>query len=69
MLPAVLSAAQRDRPFVIGWLSRGSGAPLELITNAGPLSPPRQPRRSTDLPDDPSGPQPLLFPGGARGCG
>ncbi|MEV0826475.1 ATP-binding protein [Nonomuraea rubra] len=67
MLPAVLSAAQRDRPFVIGWLSRGSGAPLELITNAGPLSPPRQPRRSTDLPDDPSGPQPLLFPGGARG--
>ncbi|MFB4272629.1 ATP-binding protein [Nonomuraea sp. GTA35] len=67
MLPAVLSAAQRDRPFVIGWLSRGSGAPLELITNAGPLSPPRQPRRSTDLPDAPSGPQPLLFPGGARG--
>ncbi|MFB4283387.1 MULTISPECIES: ATP-binding protein [unclassified Nonomuraea] len=67
MLPAVLSAAQRDRPFVIGWLSRGSGAPLELITNAGPLSPPRQPRRSTDMPDHPSGPQPLLFPGGARG--
>ncbi|SDI52798.1 ATP-binding protein [Nonomuraea jiangxiensis] len=67
VLPAVLSAAQRDRPFVIGWLSRGSGAPLELITNAGPLSPPRQPRRSTDAPDHPSGPQPLLFPGGARG--
>ncbi|MFG1709112.1 ATP-binding protein [Nonomuraea sp. M3C6] len=67
VLPAVLSAAQRDRPFVIGWLSRGSGAPLELITNAGPLSPPRQPRRSTDAPDRPSGPQPLLFPGGARG--
>ncbi|MEO3875624.1 ATP-binding protein [Nonomuraea sp. B12E4] len=67
VLPAVLSAAQRDRPFVIGWLSRGSGAPLELITNAGPLSPPRQPRRSTDAPDQPSGPQPLLFPGGARG--
>ncbi|MEV0622921.1 ATP-binding protein [Nonomuraea sp. NPDC050404] len=67
MLPAVLSAAQRDRPFVIGWLSRGSGAPLELITNAGPLSPPRQPRRATDVPDDSGGPQPLLFPGGARG--
>ncbi|MGW0807609.1 ATP-binding protein [Nonomuraea sp. NPDC002799] len=68
MLPAVLSAAQRDRPFVIGWLSRGSGAPLELITNAGPLSPPRQPRRATGgPPDQPSGPQPLLFPGGARG--
>jgi uncharacterized protein len=67
VLPAVLSAAQRDRPFVIGWLSRGSGAPLELITNAGPLSPPRQPRRATDAPGHPSGPQPLLFPGGARG--
>ncbi|MFI7641064.1 ATP-binding protein [Nonomuraea sp. NPDC049400] len=67
VLPAVLSAAQRDRPFVIGWLSRGSGAPLELITNAGPLSPPRQPRRSTGAPEYPSGPQPLLFPGGARG--
>ncbi|MGI5284371.1 ATP-binding protein [Nonomuraea polychroma] len=67
VLPAVLSAAQRDRPFVIGWLSRGSGAPLELITNAGPLSPPRQPRRATDTPGNPRGPQPLLFPGGARG--
>ncbi|MEU4572123.1 ATP-binding protein [Nonomuraea sp. NPDC023979] len=67
VLPAVLSAAQRDRPFVIGWLSRGSGAPLELITNAGPLSPPRQPRRSPDALGRPAGPQPLLFPGGARG--
>ncbi|HUR04498.1 MAG TPA: ATP-binding protein [Nonomuraea sp.] len=67
VLPAVLSAAQRDRPFVIGWLSRGSGAPLELITNAGPLSPPRQPRRATGAPGVPAGPQPLLFPGGARG--
>ncbi|GAA0947323.1 hypothetical protein GCM10009560_63670 [Nonomuraea longicatena] len=66
ILPAVLSAAQRGRPFVIGWLSRGSGAPLELITNAGPLSPPRQPRRAPD-PTGPLGPQPLLFPGGARG--
>ncbi|MFD0890192.1 hypothetical protein ACFQ08_37085, partial [Streptosporangium algeriense] len=46
VLPAVLSAAQRNRPFVVGWLSRGSGAPLELITNAGPLSPPRSPRRA-----------------------
>ncbi|WP_327087842.1 ATP-binding protein [Nonomuraea sp. NBC_01738] len=66
ILPAVLSAAQRGRPFVIGWLSRGSGAPLELITNAGPLSPPRQPRRAPD-PKELAGPQPLLFPGGARG--
>ncbi|MEV2272045.1 ATP-binding protein [Nonomuraea africana] len=37
VLPAVLSAAQRGRPFAIGWVSRGGGAPLELITNAGPM--------------------------------
>src|SRR5450759_4888754 len=37
VLPAALNAAQRRRPFVAGWLSRGGGAPLELITNAGPL--------------------------------
>ncbi|HEY9522505.1 MAG TPA: hypothetical protein VIR33_04645, partial [Thermopolyspora sp.] len=51
VLPAVLSAAQRGRPFVIGWLSRGSGAPLELITNAGPLNPPRPPRRAAVTPE------------------
>ena len=34
VLPAVLSAAEHGRPFVVGWLSRGGGAPLELITNA-----------------------------------
>jgi Helicase HerA-like C-terminal len=60
VLPAVLTAARRGCPFVVGWLSRGGGAPLELITNAGPLAP-----------GDGSGPggQPagLLFPGGARG--
>ncbi|WP_055483115.1 ATP-binding protein [Sphaerimonospora mesophila] len=68
VLPAVLSAAQRNRPFVIGWLSRGSGAPLELITNAGPLTPPRPPRRAAVSGEaHVSGPQPLLFPGGARG--
>jgi uncharacterized protein len=69
VLPAVLSAAQRNRPFVIGWLSRGSGAPLELVTNAGPLTPPRPPRRasSATVEEPPQGPQPLLFPGGARG--
>ncbi|GAA4596068.1 hypothetical protein GCM10023194_67210 [Planotetraspora phitsanulokensis] len=68
VLPAVLSAAQRDRPFVIGWLSRGSGAPLELITNAGPLTPPRPPKRAVASDEAPvTGPQPLLFPGGARG--
>jgi DNA helicase HerA-like ATPase len=37
VLPAALNAATHRRPFVAGWLSRGGGAPLELITNAGPL--------------------------------
>src|SRR6266581_2159594 len=37
VLPAALSAAANRRPFIAGWLSRGGGAPLELITNAGPL--------------------------------
>jgi hypothetical protein len=40
VLPAVLNAARHRRPFVAGWLSRGGGAPLELITNAGPLPEP-----------------------------
>ncbi|SEG86007.1 DNA helicase HerA, contains HAS-barrel and ATPase domains [Thermomonospora echinospora] len=52
VLPAVLSARQQRRAFVVGWLSRGGGAPLELISNAGPVSP---------------GHEGLLFPNGARG--
>ncbi|MFD0691521.1 ATP-binding protein [Actinomadura fibrosa] len=40
VLPAALSAAGRRRPFVVGWLSAGGGAPLELITNAGPIGGP-----------------------------
>ena len=55
VLPAVLSAAQGGRPFVVGWMSRGGGAPLELITNAGPLTPSDEPQQG------------LLFPNGARG--
>jgi uncharacterized protein len=45
VLPAVLNAALHRRPFVSGWLSRGGGAPLELITNAGPLPEPGVPER------------------------
>jgi hypothetical protein len=55
VLPAVLSAAQGGRPFVVGWMSRGGGAPLELITNAGPLTPSSERQQG------------LLFPNGARG--
>ncbi|MEV0581410.1 ATP-binding protein [Nonomuraea sp. NPDC050310] len=61
VLPAALSAAQQGRPFVIGWFSRGSGSPLELITNAGPLTqPPRHAPKAATA-------DPLLFPAGARG--
>lgn len=37
VLPAALNAARHRRPFIAGWLSRGGGAPLELITTAGPM--------------------------------
>src|SRR5215469_3764051 len=43
VLPAILNAARNRRPFIAGWLSRGSGAPLELVTNAGPLPAPSSP--------------------------
>jgi uncharacterized protein len=60
VLPAVLSAAGSGRAFAVGWLSRGAGAPLELITNAGALA--------GAAPEPGSGESPrLLFPGGARG--
>jgi hypothetical protein len=55
VLPAALSAVHQRRPFVVGWLSRGEGSPLELITNAGPPA-------AAD-----TGQQGLLFPNGARG--
>ena len=78
VLPAVLDAAQNHRPFVTGWLSRGGGAPLELITNAGPLPGWREPRHPYDAPRGdlpsmalarPRSPDrcELLFPWGAKG--
>ena len=64
VLPAVLEAAKHRRPFVVGWFSRGGGAPLELITNAGPLpSPPKHEAAGAD----PAAHCELLFPWGARG--
>jgi hypothetical protein len=56
ILPAALNAAAQRRPFIAGWLSRGGGAPLELITNAGPLPG-----------DGETGRHELLFPWGAHG--
>ncbi len=78
VLPAVLDAAQSRRPFVTGWLSRGGGAPLELITNAGPLpSAPRDRQHPYEPSGEPFATLPgrpdrqdrceLLFPWGARG--
>ena len=61
ILPAALYASLSRRPFIAGWLSRGGGAPLELITNAGPLPPPAPGTPA------PAGLAELLFPAGARG--
>ncbi|TDD63689.1 ATP-binding protein [Actinomadura rubrisoli] len=61
VLPAALSAAQRRRPFVVGWLSAGGGAPLELITNAGPIGGAEGGGRADGEAHG------LLFPSGARG--
>ncbi len=81
VLPAALSAAGRGRAFVVGWLSRGGGAPLELITNAGTLAGAGQ-DPDGDLADRSATPRRampgfgapapgessgLLFPAGARG--
>jgi uncharacterized protein len=60
VLPAVLNAARNRRPFIAGWLSRGGGAPLELITNAGPLF-------QGDSPADQVRAEEMLYPWGARG--
>ncbi|MEP7025368.1 MAG: hypothetical protein ABJB47_16540, partial [Actinomycetota bacterium] len=71
ILPAALHAALRRRPFIAGWLSRGGGAPLELITNAGPL-PPAAGSAKGGLITPAAGPgvqgaSELLFPAGAHG--
>jgi len=73
ILPAALAAAGRGRPFVAGWLSRGAGSPLELITNAAaaqPAGPSPEPAGPPAAPPsgapDPAG-QALLYPPGARG--
>jgi uncharacterized protein len=61
VLPAVLNAARHRRPFIAGWLSRGGGAPLELITNAGPLIQGEQTEGQPARTDE------MLYPWGARG--
>src|SRR5215475_2251585 len=83
VLPAALNAARHRQSFIVGWLSRGGGAPLELITNAGPLSPASDRAPAEGAPPDPGGatgsaeraghvptdaaPVEMLFPWGARG--
>ncbi|MFC6880038.1 helicase HerA-like domain-containing protein [Actinomadura yumaensis] len=64
VLPAALSAARRGEPFVVGWLSRGGGAPLELVTNAGPIGAETRPLGGGLEDGEAHG---LLFPSGARG--
>ncbi len=67
VLPAALDAVRNRRPFIAGWLSRGGGAPLELVTNSGPL--PADQGTACDAQDQApvSGTQQLLFPWGAQG--
>jgi uncharacterized protein len=65
ILPAALAAASRGRPFVAGWLSRGAGSPLELITNAAAAEPAHPAPPPPGLPDP--GGQALLYPPGSRG--
>jgi uncharacterized protein len=65
ILPAALAAAGRGRPFVAGWLSRGAGSPLELITNAAAAEPAHPAPPRPGLPDP--GGRPLLHPPGSRG--
>jgi uncharacterized protein len=79
ILPAALAAAGQGRPLVAGWLCRGAGSPLELITNAAasdPGPPPRPPPPGlprSQLPARlPPGAalatgQALLYPPGSRG--
>ncbi|MBW8485311.1 ATP-binding protein [Actinomadura sp. PM05-2] len=62
VLPAALSAARRGEPFVVGWLSAGGGAPLQLITNAGPVGNSGNSENSGS-----GGGRVPLFPSGARG--
>src|SRR5215469_7546612 len=63
VLPAALHAARHRRPFIAGWLSRGGGAPLELITTAGPLPEPGRPAR----PVSQAGADPASADSGAAG--
>jgi uncharacterized protein len=74
ILPAALHAARHRRPFIAGWLSRGAGAPLELVTNAGPLPAAGLPGDKAGTEPDPAAAAPadadvveMLFPWGARG--
>ena len=72
VLPAALNAARQRRPFIAGWLSRGNGAPLELLTTAGLLPPgagqhsPGQHSPGQHSPGQ-RDPAALLFPWGATG--
>jgi len=77
ILPAALAAATRGRPLVTGWLCRGAGSPLELITNAAPAEPGqagtgrsgtgRSGTGRSGTGRSGTGPAALLYPPGARG--
>jgi helicase HerA-like protein len=64
ILPAALAASGRGRPLVLGWLSRGAGSPLELITNAAAPGPGPEPW--PPAPPAPPSPVPPPSPGPHR---
>ena len=66
VLPAALNAARHRRPFIAGWLSRGSGAPLEMITNARPLPAEGPQTRRVGEPDGPPWPDGPAGPDAAQ---
>jgi uncharacterized protein len=66
VLPAALNAARSRRSFIAGWLSRGGGAPLELVTNAG-LPPSAGAEAGSSVLEPPGGVAEMLFPWGALG--
>jgi hypothetical protein len=62
ILPAALAAAGRGRPLVLGWLSRGAGSPLELITNAAASEPSPLPSPGTPPSPAPAAPHRSRLP-------
>jgi hypothetical protein len=58
--PAAVAAATAGRPLIIAWLSRGDGAPLELVSTAA--SAPTGPTGADPAPGPPAAASPFAGP-------